>query len=479
MKMLIIMAFYSGRFDTSQGLFRCFQSPPMRLFGTNGIRGKIGEEFKPDFLVKVGLAIGTYLQKNARVILGTDTRISGYMVKNAVISGLLATGVNVIDIGIAPTPAIQLYTKKHGDFGIAITASHNPPEFNGVKCIASDGTELPREEEEKIERIFFSENFRIPLWREVGNVYYDGNANNEYINEIISKIESDSIRKKNFKVAVDCANGASCFTTPYLLRELGVKVVSINCNADGTFIGHPSEPREENLRDLIELVKDGDFDFGIAHDGDADRAIFIDENGRYLQGDRTLALVAKEIARKKKGKFVTPVSSSLAVEEVVKKYGSEVVYTKVGAPIVARKMKEIRAIFGGEENGGLIFPEMQYCRDGGFAVAKILEILAKREKKLSELIDEIPRFYQKKISVECPNEIKEKVLDNLGERLKEKRIISLDGIKIIGEGWWILIRPSGTEPIYRIYAEAKNEDKLEEIVEKYQKILKEIVKSNI
>ncbi len=451
----------------------------MRLFGTNGIRGKIGERFTVDFLVKVGMAIGTALEKNSHIILGSDTRISGDMVKNAVLSGILATGVNVIDIGIAPTPAIQLYTKNHGDFGIAITASHNPPEFNGVKCIANDGTELDRMEEEKIERIFSNGKFRIASWRDVGNIYYESNANREYIDTIISKIDADLIRKNKFRVAVDCANGASCFTTPYLLREIGVKVVSINCNPDGTFPGHPSEPKEKNLRDIIELVKDGNLDFGIAHDGDADRAIFIDENGRFLQGDRTLALVAGEIVRKKKGKVVTPVSSSMAVEEVVKKYGSKVIYTKVGAPIVARKMIEVSAVFGGEENGGLIFPEMQYCRDGGFAVAKILEIMARRGKKLSELIDEIPKFYQEKISVECPNEIKETVLRKLKEKLRGEKIIDIDGVKIIGKGWWLLIRPSGTEPIYRIYAEAKKREILVEKVEKYRKILEEIIKSNI
>ena len=451
----------------------------MHLFGTNGIRGRIGEEFKPDFLVKIGMAIGTYLPKNSKVVLGSDTRISGDMVKDAVISGLLATGVNVIDIGMSPTPAIQLYTKNHGDFGIAITASHNPPEFNGVKCIDSDGTELERSEEEKIEKIFFEEKFRIVRWREVGSVNYDENANDEYINSIISKVDAEVIRKRKFRVAVDCANGASCFTTPYLLERMGVSVVSLNCQPDGTFPGHPSEPKPENLVDLIELVKDGDFDLGMAHDGDADRAIFVDENGEFLYGDRTLALVAREVVREKGGVVVTPVSSSLAVEEVVKREGGDIVYTKVGAPIVARKMIEINAVFGGEENGGLIFPEHQYCRDGAFSLAKILEIMAKSEKKLSELMAEIPRFYQKKISVECPNEKKGGVLEKLREKLEGEKIVDIDGVKIIGEGWWILIRPSGTEPIYRIYAEAKNEDKLEEIVEKYRGILKEIVESDI
>jgi len=448
----------------------------MRLFGTNGIRGKIGEEFTPEFLVKVGMAIGSYLNLGEKVILGTDTRISREIVKTSIVSGLLATGVNVVDIGIAPTPAIQLYTKNHGDFGIAITASHNPPEFNGVKCIAGDGTELPRTEEEKIEEIFFSGNFRIVPWNKVGDYSSLPNANDEYVNSILKKVDVEKIKKKEFTVVLDCANGASCFTSPYLLQKLGCRVISINCQPDGTFPGHESEPKPENLKDLVALVKDVHADLGIAHDGDADRAIFVDDKGRYLYGDKTLALVAEKIVEKRKGTVVTPVSSSLTLEEVVKKHGGEVLYTRVGAPIVARKMIEVNAIFGGEENGGLIFPEHQYCRDGGMALAKVLEIMALSNKKLSELIDALPKYHQKKLSVRCPNHMKEKILEELKKRLEGENINTTDGVKIIGDGWWVLVRPSGTEPLYRIYAEAREKEKVEKIAEEYRKILEEVIR---
>ncbi len=449
----------------------------MRLFGTNGIRGKIGREFTPEFLAKVGLAIGSYLKKESVVVLGMDTRISGDMVKSAVVSGLLASGINVWDIGIAPTPAIQFYTKNHGDFGIAITASHNPPEFNGVKAIAGDGTELPREEEEKIEEIFFSGKFRIVTWKEVGEYRRIEGAREEYLDAIISRVDAEKIRKRGFTVVVDCANGAASFTTPYLLEKLGCRVISLNCHPDGTFPGHPSEPKEENLGDLVALVKDSGADLGIAHDGDADRAIFVDERGRFIHGDKSLALVAREVVKEHGGgTVVTPVSTSLAVEEVVKTAGGNVVYTKVGAPIVARKMIELDAIFGGEENGGLIFPDMQFCRDGGMAVAKMLEILAKTDKRMSELIDELPSYYQRKLSVKCPEEKKERVLSLLKKKLSGERMNTLDGVKIMDDGWWILIRPSGTEPIYRIYAEAKEEETLKEKVDEYRRILEEIIK---
>ena len=278
-----------------------------------------------------------------------------------------------------------------------------------------------------------------------------------------------------FKVVLDCANGASCFTSPYLLERLGAKVITLNCQPDGRFPGHESEPKPENLRDLVSMVKATGADLGIAHDGDADRAIFVDDRGRFLYGDKTLALVAREVVKEKRGIVVTPVSSSLSLEEVVKEQGSEVLYTEVGAPIVARKMIEVNAIFGGEENGGLIFPEHQYCRDGAMALAKVLEILARSGKRLSELVDSLPEYKQMKLSVRCENSKKMKVLDALKSELKGENVNTLDGVKIMGEDWWVLIRPSGTEPIYRIYAEARDEDKLKEKVEKYRKMLERII----
>ncbi len=446
----------------------------MKLFGTNGIRGVIGEEFTPEFLARIGMAIGSYLNIGANVVLGSDTRVSGDMVKNAVVSGLLATGVNVIDIGTAPTPAIQLYTKNHGDFGVAITASHNPPEFNGVKVIGGDGTELPREEEERIEKIFFSEKFRRVKWGEVGKIKAKKDANEEYIRRILSLVDAEKIRAAGFNVVIDCANGASCFTSPYLLEMLGVRVVSLNCQPDGRFPGHESEPKPENLGDIISFMKSGEFDLGIVHDGDADRVIFIDERGNFITGDKSLAIVANYIL-KEGDLLVTPVSSSMALEDIARKRGAKVIYTKVGAPIVARKMIETRARFGGEENGGMIFPEMQYCRDGAMGMAKMLEIMAKTRKKMSELVAELPVYYQKKVSVPCPNEKKERVLEGLKNRYSGENVLTIDGVKIMGDGWWVLIRPSGTEPIYRIYAEARSEEKLAEILERYERELREVI----
>ncbi|MFP4001982.1 MAG: phosphoglucosamine mutase, partial [Thermoplasmata archaeon] len=323
-----------------------------RMFGTNGVRGKVNEDMNSELALKLGEAIGTWIGSPKEVAMGADTRASNYMLKNAVASGLMATGCDVIDLGEAPTPAIQYYTKEKADFGIAITASHNPPEFNGIKCIDSDGTELIKWMEEEIEDIYFSEDFELVEWDEVGERRSDDPLR-LYSEAIAKKIDKDLISNSKPRVVLDCANGAGCYLTPYLLRELGCEVITLNAQPDGSFPGHNSEPTEENLQDLIELTSKADIDIGIAHDGDADRAIFIDENGKYIHGDKILTLIAKRLVEEKGGgTVVTPVSSSSSVEDVVEENGGRLIYTAVGSPIVARKMKEEDAIFGGEENGG-------------------------------------------------------------------------------------------------------------------------------
>ncbi|MCG2825454.1 MAG: phosphoglucosamine mutase, partial [Thermoplasmatales archaeon] len=362
-----------------------------RLFGTDGIRGVVGELMTPVFGVEMGMAIGTFLDKG-KIVIATDTRTTNEMMKNAVVSGLISTGIDVLDLGIAPTPALQFavpYFK--ADLGVIITASHNPPHFNGIKCIDRDGTELHREKEEKIEDIFFKKSYKKASWENIGKISNE-EINGEYISAIQKQVDVKIIKKGGLKVVLDCANGAGCFTAPYLFESLGCKVVTLNANPMGV-PSHSSEPTPENLKDLVETVKVVDADLGVAHDGDADRAVFVDESGNYVPGEKTLAFLAGEIVKENKGGLVvTAVSSSSCVEDVVKKYNGKVEYTKVGSPVIARVMRKKHGVFGGEENGGLIFPEFQYCRDGGMAAAKILEIMAKTKKKLSELIASVPEY---------------------------------------------------------------------------------------
>jgi phosphomannomutase/phosphoglucomutase len=444
-----------------------------KLFGTNGIRGIVNRDLTPDFVLDVAKAIGTYIGKG-KIVIGRDTRFSGEYLKNIVASTLISLNIDVIDLNIAPTPSIQLFCKKNNLFGIIITASHNPPEFNGIKCIDSDGTELSKEKENEIESIFYSKKFMENHNLQIGNLYVYNNANEEYISEVISKVDLNLIKSKKFKVVVDCSNGASFSTTPELLRRLGCSVVTLNANPDGYFSGHYSEPRPENLKDLITLMRTSEFDLGVAHDGDADRAIFVDNAGNFIYGDKTLALVTKYMLIEKSGIIVTPVSTSSIVEEMVNRHSGKIVYTRVGAPIVSRTMIENGALFGGEENGGLIFPEHQYCRDGAMALAKILEIMAVSGKDIKRLIEELPKYYQAKDSVKASGDQKEIVLKKLAEKIKNKKIDLMDGLKIYEKEGWVLIRPSGTEDIIRIYSDAKSESDALKLKDKYKKMLSEL-----
>jgi len=442
-----------------------------RLFGTNGVRGISNEDMSPELALKLGKAIGTFFQGN--IIVATDTRTSNEMLKNAVISGLISTGCNVFDAKIAPSPALQYYVKNSdADGGVIITASHNPPEFNGIKVIDKDGVELSRNKEKEIEKIYFNEKFVKVAWNELGKVY-DMDILDFYIEGILSLINEDKIKEKNFKVVLDCCNGAACFTMPYLVSQVA-KVITLNAQPDGNFPGRQPEPTPESIKELMKAVKEFDADLGVAYDGDADRAIFVDENGNFVYGDKSLAIMAGFKVERKRGKVVTPVSTSSCVEEYVKAKGGEIVYTKVGAPIVARKMLEINAVFGGEENGGLIFPEHQFCRDGGMATMAMLELLAIKDKKLSELVEEVPKYYLMKTKVRCSN--KKEVMEKLKEKIDAKKFDFTDGIKAFFDNGWVLIRPSGTEPIIRIYAEGKSQKDAEKIAEKYRKMVEEMAK---
>ena len=444
-----------------------------KLFGTNGVRGVVNKDMNIDLASKLGRAIGTWLEGGS-VAIGSDTRISNSMLKDSVASGLMATGCDVIDLGEVPTPAIQLYTREKADLGVAITASHNPPQFNGIKCIDGDGTELIRHKEEDIENIYFSGEFELVDWSYVGKRLSD-DPMDLYLDSIIRKIDTEKIEEADLKVIVDCANGAGCYSTPYILRKLGCQVVTLNGQPDGTFPGHDSEPTEENLQDLIKMVRETDADLGIANDGDADRAIFIDEKGRYLHGDKTLTLMARTIVEENDGGLVvTPVSSSSSVKDVVEEAGGELLYTAVGSPIVAREMIEKGAIFGGEENGGLIFADHQFCRDAGIAAAKIIELIA-REGDLSDLVDELPNYSLDKRGVGCPDDKKVPLLKRLKEEFSDENYDDTDGLKIYYEDAWVLIRPSGTEPKYRVYTEAKNKERAKELGKEHQKKVKRVL----
>jgi phosphomannomutase / phosphoglucomutase len=449
-----------------------------KLFGTNGIRGLVNVELTPEMAIKVGASIGTFFGKEKNLLLGFDARTSGPMFAKAVIAGLTATGCNVFFAGMAPTPSLQFAVKNHKmDGGVIITASHNPPEYNGIKTIWSDGIETSHKQEVEIENIYFDNNIVYASWDKLGAERELAGINDEYIQAIKKQVNKTKIANEHFHVVVDAANSVGGLTAPSLLRELGCKITSINANIDGTFPGRMPEPRPESLGVLSSTVKAIGAHMGVAFDGDADRSIFVDGNGVIYWGDKTFAVIIKNYLQKNPGaKIVTPVSSSTLIKDTVEAYKGELVWTKVGSVTVSQKMKEVGANLGGEENGGVFYGPHQAVRDGAMTTVLLLSIMAETGKSLSQLIAEQPQYFIEKAKIECPDNKKEILQQKIYEQVKGENVSTIDGVKIwFSDSSAILIRPSGTEPVFRLYAEAKSQEKALKLVEDYSSRLKKIL----
>ncbi|HTT16988.1 MAG TPA: phosphoglucosamine mutase [Thermoplasmata archaeon] len=432
-----------------------------RLFGTNGIREVVGETFTPPFVTRVAGAIALVAPYDRPVVVGWDGRTSSPEAARLVSSTLALAGHRVVEIGLLPTPAIQYNVPKVGaGFAVIVTASHNPPEYNGLKCIGADGLEAPRETEERIEAGVEAANAPAMPFDRVGSVESDALGAERYLRGILEQVQRARIVARRFRVALDCANGASVPTSPRLLQRLGCRTVTLNGHVDGTFPGRRSEPTEANLADLKRMVPSVGADLGIAHDGDADRAVFVRADGRYVPGETMLAALARDaVERAGGGTVVVPVSTSRAVEDAVAPVGGRVVYTKVGSPSVVRAMREHHAVFGGEDNGGLVVPGFQLARDGAMAAAATLDLLARKEASLEEILRGVPSYHLVKETVACPVALRETVLARAAALLDRggAKVDTLDGVKVLRPGGWFLVRPSGTEAIFRIAAEAKDE----------------------
>jgi phosphomannomutase/phosphoglucomutase len=451
-----------------------------KLFGTNGIRGLVNTELTPEMAIKVGACIGTFFGKNKNILLGYDARTSGPMFARAVISGLTAAGCNVYFAGMASTPAIQFATKNHEmDGGVIISASHNPPEYNGIKVIWSDGIETSHEQETEIENIYFDNKIVYAQWDKLGEKRELPGINDEYKDAIKKHVDTDKIAAKHFYVVVDAANSVGGIALPPLLRELGCKITTINANIDGTFPGRLPEPRPETLGDISATVKALGADLGVAFDGDADRSIFTDSNGTIYWGDKTFAIVIKQYLLKNPGaKIVTPVSSSTLIKDTVETYKGQLIWTKVGSVTVSQTMKAENANLGGEENGGIFYRPHQAVRDGAMTTALLLNIMADTGKSLAQLVAEQPQYFIEKGKIECPDEKKEALQKKIYEQVKNENVSTIDGVKIwFSDASAILIRPSGTEPVFRFYAEAKNQEKALELVEEYSSKLKKLLET--
>ena len=437
-----------------------------RLFGTNGIRGVVGSEIDANFAYGIGSSVSSFFGDKP-IVVGRDGRVSSQMLTEGVVAGILARGIDVVDCGEITTPGLQFLVKLAKDkAGIMITASHNPPEYNGFKVVDSDGIEIDRGKEVKVERLFAGKSWRTPRIPGQRTFPYDP------VKPYLASVESYASTKRlgrQITVVVDTGNGVAVLTTPVLLRGLGYRVVTINDNIDGRFPGRLSEPRPENLGPLSAAVKNEKAEFGVAHDGDGDRAIFVDEKGVVHSGDKSLTLIEDEVLKKNPGaKIVTPVNSSMSVAEVATKRKGKLVLTPVGSINVARTMVREKAILGGEENGGIFYMPHQPVRDGAMATVLILNAILDNGLPLSRLMSRLPTFFMAKEKRACPDEKKGEVMKKVRQKLGERVTNTMDGVRVdLKNRGWFLIRASGTEPLIRIYVEGKTEKDLTQLRNEY------------
>ena len=448
-----------------------------KLFGTDGVRGVVNESMTPELAMKVAQAACTWLG-GGKVLVGRDVRYGGDMLVAAVMAGLSSCGCEPYYAGLVPTPALQYAVPRLGyDMGIMVTASHNPPPYNGVKVVGANGVEVPKEEEKKIEEIFFTERFARVPFSSVPEHKREPRVLDTYVEGILAEVDKERIRSKGFKVVVDGANSVGSLATPRVLRELGVKVMCINCNLDPSFPAREPEPTPVSLRESAQVVKAVGADLLVAHDADADRAILGDELGHVHWGDRSGSLLTAYVSEKyphlPKRTFTGVSSSHIVVEGYLRPKGIEVVWTPVGSVIIAHELIKRGGISGFEENGGYMHPVHHPVRDGAMTASLFLEMLATEGLKASQAFDALPKAYSVKGKVpRPPNADMNKVYEVIKSKYESCSFATIDGLKVVCEDFWFLVRPSGTEPVVRIMVEAKEPERARALYEELEELVK-------
>jgi len=444
-----------------------------KFFGTNGIRGIFSEDFTLEFVHDMTLAIGTYFEQGP-VLIGFDGRDSSPVICKVVCSALNSLGIDCNVAGIVPTPCLEFAVKTLGySGGIMITASHNPPQYNGIKPAAKDGVEISRDDELIIEDIYLQKNW-IKTFKNWGTTGTEERAIETYLKGIISQVDSKLIESKHFKVVLDLGNGAQAVSSPDFCKIMQCETFLINQNIDGDFPGRGSEPTPQNLSELSKTVLENNADMGIAFDGDGDRSIFCDNKGNILTGDKSALVLTQHILKTNPNSLIiTCLNSGSNIEVLADKFYSKVIRTKVGSVEVSRKMVLTDALIGFEENGGFMYGKHNQVRDGCMALALMLDFLATSETLYGE-IAKLPPSFTTKDKVSCSPEKVSKLISSLKEKFPNSD--TTDGIKIkIDSKNWVMIRPSGTEPIVRVYAESESQEKLDVLMSEYLKKVKSII----
>jgi len=449
----------------------------MKLFGSSGIRGLVNVEVTPLLAQKVGAALASQFEGGA-IIIGRDTRLSGRMLEAALNSGIVSCGLVTGNLGVVPTPAVALLTREMGaEAGVAITASHNPPEYNGLKIFDSTGMAYTGEQQTALEETIEKAEFLTSSWSRVGRVEeIDGGR--FYVDTLANALSF----MKEWSVVCDLFNGATCTVAPDMFNELGCNATMLNAQPDGNFPAGNPEPSTENLARLGMMVREMEAGIGFGFDGDGDRMMAVDEKGGVPGPDRVLAAYAKHVVEERGGGIVvTHIGASMCIDEAVENVGGSVIRTKVGDVHITEAMLANEAVFGGEPVGAWVHPEVHLCPDGILSALELMLALEEEDKTLSEMVADIPDYPTLRAKVSCPNESKERAMDgvssNHGEKFGEvKSVTMVDGVRIEVEDGWALIRPSGTEPVIRITVEAREERRAEELMKASQSLVKSVLR---
>lgn len=449
------------------------------MVSISGVRGIIGESLTPDIIVNFSSAFGEYC-KGGAIVLGRDGRIGGKIIGNLVSSTLLSMGCDVVALGICPTPTVQLAVERlNASGGISITASHNPMGWNGLKFLASTGMFLNHEENAALLKIAENTKRTYTSWKKLGTHRLEDNFIDLHLEAVytLPYLNLERIRAKKWKIVVDCVNSAGGLIVPKLLRTLGCTVIEMNCDVSGIF-AHAPEPIPENLTELCNRVRIEKADLGIAVDPDVDRLVFIDERGEPIGEEYTIAIAVQFLLSREAQmsdatqRVVVNLSTTRAVDDIAKRFNAEVYRTPVGEINVAKKMKEIGAVIGGEGSGGVILPAVHYGRDAIVGIGLMLQHLTDSGKPLSQLKASCPQYVISKQKIEIGNNNAEALLVRVKSKYSNAERVNMDdGLKIDFNDCWVHLRKSNTEPIIRIIAEAPTQKRTEELIHEFKTLL--------
>jgi len=447
-----------------------------RLFGSSGIRGVVNIEVTPALALRIGMALASHFEEGTATV-GTDTRGTGQMLERALVAGLNSCGTDVNLLGVVPTPVTAYLTRElRSETGVAISASHNPPQYNGLKLFDSSTMAYTEEGQQMIEALIGNGNFKLSEWDNVGAVS-NIDARWMYIDTLSDNIDLD----RKWRVVCDLFNGATCTIASHVFENLSCDTILLNSQPDGSFPAGEPEPTPKSLLHLGKIVRALNADIGFGFDGDGDRMMPVDKEGNIHKPDRVLAAYAGYVVRqRRRAVVVTHVGTSMCIEEKVKEAGGTVVRTKVGDVSIATTLREHGAVFGGEPVGAWIHPEVHLCPDGVLSALKLLKALEEDNKTLTEFVADVPEYPLFRAKIPCPNVRKAGVMETVKEVYQESfcdvlSISVVDGVRLNFEDSWVLIRPSGTEPVIRITVEAKIEEVAQRLMDRSQRLIKDIL----